>query len=618
MKLTTEKNLIDSSFEVIKTATTPFGFLASVDNTDNYMRIWTRDAMMTSIALLCHQKKTLYPSVKNSLETILTNIHSDGFVPSNILLDENNPPNISYGGPVGRVDNAFWLLICGVFYMEISKDFSLKSKLRTLANEQLKISTMWEFNGKHLMYCPISSNWADEYPMEGYVLLNQILRYWAFKKVGDFFGENRFRMKSLQIKKAIAYHFFGEPNESENLFTDAQKAMLSKQRGINRIITSFRPNELSKQTDSLAFSLAIGLALGTVETTDRLIHLLQKASKRHLGLPCFFPTIQQGDQKYGSLLSNYAYSFKNKPGHFHNGGIWPMINGWAIFSLSINHKSSALCQQLTRDLNGLILKTEKHLRFSEYYDAINYEPKGTQNLCFSAAGVLLSYADQKASHLLFGRQEKKNPASFDHIALAVLNQLHEMNTETNLLFIAGESGSGKSTLAKNLQNELKKKGIAAHLMSQDNYFHLPPNQNHSKRAKSLRWVGHDEVNFEKMKKHISVFTEKSKSIIEVPVVNRLFDRFDTSEININEIDMMIIEGTYAFEIASEHDTKIFFDQPYFETASNRNLRNRDSMDEKMSEKILQIEHQIIKNYESLADLVIDKNNRVLQTNKPQV
>ena len=84
-----------------------------------------------------------------------------------------------------------------------------------------------------------------------------------------------------------------------------------------------------------------------------------------------------------------------------------MINGWAICSLSINHKSSALCQQLTRDLNGLILKTEKHLRFSEYYDAINYEPKGTQNLCFSAAGVLLSYADQKASHLLFGRQEKK-------------------------------------------------------------------------------------------------------------------------------------------------------------------------------------------------------------------
>ena len=81
---------------------------------------------------------------------------------------------------------------------------------------------------------------------------------------------------------------------------------------------------------------------------------------------------------------------------------------------------------------------------------------------------------------------------------------------------------------------------------------------------------------------------------------------------------MIIEGTYVFEIANEHDTKIFFDQSYSETAANRNLRNRDSMDEKMSEKILQIEHQIIKNYESQADLVIDKNNQVLQTKKPQV
>ena len=68
--------------------------------------------------------------------------------------------------------------------------------------------------------------WADEYPLEGYVhsIKFSVIAF----KVGDFFGENRFRMKSLQIKKAIAYHF-GEPNESENLFTDAQKAMLSKQ-----------------------------------------------------------------------------------------------------------------------------------------------------------------------------------------------------------------------------------------------------------------------------------------------------------------------------------------------------------------------------------------------------
>ena len=32
------------------------------------------------------------------------------------------------------------------------------------------------------MYCPTSSNWADEYPMEGYVLLNQILGFGHLKK----------------------------------------------------------------------------------------------------------------------------------------------------------------------------------------------------------------------------------------------------------------------------------------------------------------------------------------------------------------------------------------------------------------------------------------------------
>ena len=61
--------------------------------------------------------------------------------------------------------------------MEVAQDFGIKGVVADAIEEIERRAQAWEFNNKHLMYSPASSNWADEYPVEGYILLNNVLRY---------------------------------------------------------------------------------------------------------------------------------------------------------------------------------------------------------------------------------------------------------------------------------------------------------------------------------------------------------------------------------------------------------------------------------------------------------
>ena len=51
---------------------------------------------------------------------------------------------------------------------------------------------------------------------------------------------------------------------------------------------------------------------------------------------------------------------------------------------------------------------------------------------------------------------------------------------------------------------------------QDNYFHLPPNKNHSKRINDLSWVGINEINLKLMKEHLNTLTQKTNRKLKSP------------------------------------------------------------------------------------------------------
>jgi len=170
--------------------------------------------------------------------------------------------------------------------------------------------------------------------------------------------------------------------------------------------------------------------------------------------------------------------------------------------------------------------------------------------------------------------------------------------------IAGESGSGKSVTAFALQKVLQEISIKSLVLQMDDYFTLPPKTNHENRLLSLNNIGPHEVDLKKLSGNIKDF-KKALPIIKKPLVHYRENSIWTEALEVEECEVIIVEGTYILEL-EDFDYKIFIDRNYKDTYKNRMQRNRDEQSD-FVEKVLDIEHRIIRNFKNNADLILDKN-----------
>ena len=145
-------------------------------------------------------------------------------------------------------------------------------------------------------------------------------------------------------------------------------------------------------------------------------------------------------------------------------------------------------------------------------------------------------------------------------------------------------------------------------MQMDDYFHLAARSNHENRVKSLENVGVHEVNLEKLSENIKAF-RNGESSIEKPLVHYQENKILSESIDTKYFPFLIIEGTYILDV-DDFDFKIFIDRNYKDTYENRLNRNRDEKSD-FVEQVLDIEHQIIKQYKNKADLVLGKDYQVI-------
>lgn len=185
------------------------------------------------------------------------------------------------------------------------------------------------------------------------------------------------------------------------------------------------------------------------------------------------------------------------------------------------------------------------------------------------------------------------------------------NSQKIAIGIAGESGSGKSVTAYAIQKVLEQEKVKSLVLQMDDYFRLPPKSNHENRLKSLENVGIHEVNLGKLSQNINDF-KKGTLEIEKPLVNYNENSVSTEKIEISEYSVIIVEGTYILDLEG-FDFKIFIDRNYKDTYENRMKRNRDEQSD-FVEKVLEIEHQIIRNFKNNADLILGKNYELVNPN----
>ena len=115
--------LTDAAWQVIERSATPFGFVATAQNKDNYARLWSRDSAITALAVLAGEREDLYPTVYKSIVNLLEAVGDRGVFPSNVSFsDQFEKTGTSYGGPVGRTDSPFWWGITALSYLERVED----------------------------------------------------------------------------------------------------------------------------------------------------------------------------------------------------------------------------------------------------------------------------------------------------------------------------------------------------------------------------------------------------------------------------------------------------------------------------------------------------------------
>lgn len=188
----------------------------------------------------------------------------------------------------------------------------------------------------------------------------------------------------------------------------------------------------------------------------------------------------------------------------------------------------------------------------------------------------------------------------------ILKLSKQFNSKKKLcIAVGGESGSGKTSLAFALLTDIERElGLKGYLFHGDDYFKIPPKDNHNKRLEDISNVGASEVKLELLDEHISGFINGKESL-KKPLVNYSENSINEEVICPDDFDFCIVEGTYTM-LLNQPSFKIFIKNSFIDTKANREKRARDVMDD-FIERVLEIEHKIIKAQAKFADLIVENN-----------
>ncbi len=381
--------------QLLLAASTPKGYLASVHNTNNYKRIWTRDGVVIGLAALCTENATLIQTFKRHLQTVFEHQHPTGFLPSNVDIEKQQQ---SYGGSVGRTDNGSWGVIGLCLYSMVTQKDDLLERYRPAVEKIFHVMDVWEFNGKHLIYMPQSGNWADEYFGHGYILSEQLLRLFALRLAALCYVNKDYQNKAITIQKTIEKNFWNRPQQNKNLYFQTLENKLDDSPK-DYWLMGFNPSGYYQQCDLLANALSLILKIGEQQQRDILVEYLTKQFQQsQFILPCFSPIIKNEDAAMQQLKNLYAFEFRNYPGEFHNGGLWTVWNSFLVWALQTNQ--SELAKQLTPKIHQA--NAINNWDFNEYIDAKNQEAKGVSQCSWSAAASILAEKNDVLQKAMFG------------------------------------------------------------------------------------------------------------------------------------------------------------------------------------------------------------------------
>jgi hypothetical protein len=329
-----------------------------------YPEPYTRDLMISALGVLVSKNAKLKTVLRKVLQTCAKNQTSLGHIPS--LVDDPNDRGASDTTPL-------FLFAVGLFR-------TYTSAPRFLEKAVHKAMTWMQYQSptdRVIVAQQPTSDWRDEQWVTGYGLYVNSIVYTSLR----LFGENS-RAKTLcDLMNRPVITSGAQPRHVYEGFSIKEKPYYA--------FWSYKVHN-SDRFDLVGNSLAIISGIASPSKAQAIIswvehqcRAMQKKGELAVYLPPnFFPYIQPKHPDWRP-----RYNIYNKPGEYHNGGIWPFACALYIAAL-IAAKRFPLAEKKLENLTNLITPSREaqvEFGFNEWHKAQNGKPMGQDWQTWSAA-----------------------------------------------------------------------------------------------------------------------------------------------------------------------------------------------------------------------------------------
>ena len=352
-----------------------------------YPEPYTRDLMISSLGILVSGNEKLIRSLRRVLETLARNQSPRGHIPS--LVHDREDRGASDTTPL-------FLMAVGLYRKATGESDFLEQ-----AVQKAFVWMEYQSPSDRLIVAQLpTSDWRDEMWVVGYGLYVNTVVYSYMK----LFGRGG---QAAELREAMGR--FAITGETQNRHVHEGLVLKSKPY---YALWSYKVHK-SERFDLLGNSLAILTGIASPWRASRIVSWIEKecdALREHGELavdlpPNFFPYVKQGEPDWMPRYEKY-----NRPGEYHNGGVWPFVCGFYVAALVAVGKH-ALAEEKLVALAELVRpahRVDVEFGFNEWYKAQDGTARGQDWQSWSAAMYLYAATCVEQKRTLF----------FDEIRLA--------------------------------------------------------------------------------------------------------------------------------------------------------------------------------------------------------
>ena len=353
-----------------------------------YPEPYTRDLMFSILGIAVSGNKILMESIRKVLETLAKNQTAHGHIPSLVHDKEDR----------GSSDTTPLFLLGVGIYRKVTKD---RDFLSAAVEKALTWMEYQSPSDRYLVAQQPTSDWRDEQWVIGYGLFVNTLVYSYLRMLclNERADKMRQDMGRFTITAGKIHHHVHE-------------GLVVKHKPYYAF-WSYKIHS-SERFDLLGNSLAILSGLASPSRAEEMITWIEEecANMKKRGElavdlpPNFFPFIKREDPDWLP-----RYEIYNKPGEYHNGGIWPFICGFYVAALVAAKRYTLAKEKLLALTNTVKIASADNLAFgfNEWIKAQDGKVMGQDWQTWSAA--LYLYAVKCV--------EEKNTPFFDEMRSSI-------------------------------------------------------------------------------------------------------------------------------------------------------------------------------------------------------